>query len=135
MREKGALPKAYLRIDPHLASTHENAGEYLRLMEAAYQQPRRGRFKNVAVLRAAVGRGVADRAISRRDVVGHGALPDCLDDRGKAREFCSGDLPHLYLNHWDEWQEGDVTVGERVARIRARKRRSNAETNGGETHA
>lgn len=127
-REKGVLPKAYLRIDPHLASTHENAGEFVRLLEAAYEQPRRGRFKNLAVLRAAAGRGIADRAVGRRDVVTHGVLADCLDDKGSPREFCSGDLPHLYLNAWDEWQEGDVTVGERVARIRARKaRRSNGD--------
>ncbi len=124
MREKGTLPKAYLRIDPHLASTHENAGEFVRLMEAAFQQPRRGRFKNVGVLRAAVGRGVAERALARRDVVGHGADADCLDEKGAPRPFCSGDLPHLYLQGWDEWQEGDVTVAERMTRIRNRKRRN-----------
>lgn len=127
-REKGVLPKAYLRIDPHLASTHESAGEFVRLLEAAYQQPRRGRFKNLAVLRAAAGRGIADRAVQRRDVVDHTGAKDCLDHDGKPRAFCTGELPHLYLNAWDEWQEGDVTVGERVARIRARKaRRSNGD--------
>jgi hypothetical protein len=124
MREKGALPKAYLRIDPHLASTHESAGEFIRLLEAAFQQPRRGRFKNIAVLRAAVGRGVADRGVARRDVVGHGSEEDCKREDGTTRDFCSADLPHLYLNGWDEWQEGDHTVGERMRRVRARKRNS-----------
>ena len=127
-REKGSLPKAYLRIDPHLASTHESAGEFVRLLEAAYQQPRRGRFKNVGVLRAAAGRGVAERALQRKDVVGHGSAVDCLDEKGKVRAFCSDDLPHLYLQGWDEWQEGDVTVAERMTRIRNRKRRKGGVT-------
>ena len=121
--EKGSLPKAYLRVDPHVASTHENAGELLKLMEGAYQQPRRGRFKNIGVLRAAVGRGVANRGIARKDIVGHGAESDCLDAEAKPRQLCSEDLPHLYLNGWDEWQEGDFTVAERMRRLRARKKR------------
>lgn len=127
-REKGVLPKAYLRVDPHLASTHESPGEYLKLLEAAYEQPRRGRFKNIGVLRQAVGRGVAARSIARQDVVGHGAASDCLDQDGKPRELCSGDLPHLYLNGWDEWQEGDLTVADRMRRLRARKKRRNPVT-------
>lgn len=129
-REKGALPKAYLRIDPHLASTHESAGEFVRLLEAAYQQPRRGRFKNIGVLRAAVGRGVADRALQRKDVLGHGEEADCIDDKGRPREFCSESLPHLYLEGWDEWQEGDVTVAERMTRIRNKKKRRNSAVTG-----
>lgn len=125
MREKGSLPKAYLRIDPNLGVTHEAPGEFVRLLSAAYAQPRRGRFKNIGVLRAAVGRRAADRGVDRHDVVGHGSEEDCREESGGVPEFCSGDLPHLYLRGWDLWQEGDLTVGERAARIRAKKRRSN----------
>lgn len=127
MRQKGALPKAYLRIDPNLGLTHEAPGEFVRLLSAAYAQPRRGRFKNIGVLRAAVGRGTADRCLARRDVVGHGTESDCREESGELPAFCSEDLPHLYLKGWDIWQEGDLTVGERVARIRQKKRRSNGD--------
>lgn len=123
--EKGALPKAYLRVDPHIASNHECVGDFMKLLEAGHDAPRRGRFKNVQVLRAAVGRGVADRAIERRDVVGHGAEADCADGSGATRQLCPSEFPHLYVNGWDEWQEGDFTVAERMRRVRARKRNSN----------
>lgn len=98
-RPKGSLPKAYLRIDPNIDQTHSNVGEYVKLLCAASRQPRRGRFKTEAVLIAAVGKMPARRAIEDKDVV-----PE--DD-------------HLYVKAWDLWQEGDVTVGERVARWRA----------------
>ena len=120
--EKGALPKAYLRVDPHIASNHENVGEYMFLLESGHDSPRRGRFKNVAVLRQAVGRARGDRSIARKDVVGHGDEEACLDGEGKRRQLCPNDYPHLYINGWDEWQEGDFTVAERMRRVRARKR-------------
>lgn len=122
--EKGALPRAYLRIDPHLASNHECAGEYMKLLEAGHDAPRRGRFKNIAVLRAGVGRRIADRCVARKDVVGHGAESDCFDEEGRRRGLCPPEYPHLYIAGWDEWQEGDYTVSERMKRVRARKRNS-----------
>lgn len=101
-REKGALPKAYLRIDPNVDQTHPSVGEFVKVLCAANRQPTRGRFKNEAVLAAAVGRGIAKRSLERRDVV-------VEQDR-------------LVVKGWDEWQEGDHTVAERMSRIRARHR-------------
>lgn len=122
-RQKGSLPRAYLRVDPHIASTHEAVGEFMRLLEAAHDQPRRGRFKNQGVLAAAIGRAAAKRSLGRGDVVGHDGNAGCLDPKGVHRELCPTDH-HLYVNGWDEWQEGDWTVSERMTRVRERKRNS-----------
>lgn len=127
-RQRGSLPRAYLRVDPHIASTHPAVGEFMKLMESAHDQPRRGRWKSRALLNAAVGPTRARHAIDRRDVVQHDGDRDCINPAdGTRREFCSEE-PHLYLEGWDEWQEGDYTVGDRMTRVRARKKRAKQAT-------
>lgn len=96
------LPKAYLRIDPNIDQTRPDLADYVRLMCAANRQPRRGRFKSLAVVAAVVGRAKAKRYLEQGDLV---------QVEGGA----------LYLDGWDHWQEGDVTVGDRVRRLRAKR--------------
>jgi hypothetical protein len=97
------MPRAYLRIDPNLDETHPDLDGFIRLLCAAARQPERGRFKDRALVDRAVGRAKATKAIARGDVV---TLPD----------------GRLYVDGWDEWQEGDITVGERMRRMRAKRR-------------
>jgi hypothetical protein len=116
-REKGSLPRAYWRIDPNIDQTHPRYGEMTRLICVAGRQPRRGRFKNRVVFAQVFGVGAAKRALARRDVVEHLTEDDCRYAPEHAR-FCDLDLPHLYVDGWDEWQESDLDVGSRMRRIR-----------------
>ena len=121
VRERGSLPHAYLRIDPNIDQTHPDPGEFLRLLCAADRQPSRGRFKSEEVLRNAIGRRAASLSMVRYDVVLHdGSEEGCLDG-DRRRERCP-EGPHLYVAGWDDWQEGDHTVGERMSRYRSRKK-------------
>lgn len=99
---RDGMPRAYLRLDPNIDQTHPDVEGFVRLMCAAARQPERGRFRDRSVLDRAVGRSRVARAIERGDVV---SLPD----------------GRLYLDGWDEWQEGDHTVAERMKRMRARR--------------
>lgn len=101
-RERGQLPKAYLRIDPNLDSTHPAPADMVALMCAANRQPRRGRFKTAELAERVLGRGLYRRSVDRGDLIPNG----------------SG----IYVDGWDEWQEGDFTVGDRMTRLRRRKR-------------
>jgi hypothetical protein len=105
-KPKGQLPKAYLRVDPNLDSTHPRPGDFIRLLCAASRQPQRGRFRDREVLDLAVGVEAAAYLIKRGDVI---------SQRGR-----------LYVDGWDEWQEGDLTVGERMTRVRAKRAASTA---------
>ncbi len=99
---KGKLPKAYLRVDPNLDQTHPDPGGFLRLLCAANRQPCRGRFKSRELLEAVLGAELAGALVDRGD----------LKKVGKALE----------VDGWALWQEGDVTVGERMRRFRSRVR-------------
>lgn len=103
-RERGQLPKAYLRIDPNLDSTHPAPGDMVALLCAANRQPNRGYFKTEEVARTALGRPLFTRSVARGDL----------------RKNGSG----YHVDGWDEWQEGDINVGERMRRLRDRRRRS-----------
>lgn len=103
---KGNLPKAYLRLDPNIDHAHPDPGAMVRIICAANRQPHRGRFKNRSLLDAVLGRQLVKAALERGDLV-------ALDD---GRYFVPG---------WDEWQEGDWTVGERQRRIRERRNAGN----------
>lgn len=105
---KGSLPKAYLRIDPNLDQTHPDPGAFVRLLCAAARQPKRGRFKSWALVVSALGRGAAGR----------------LRDLGDLR----ADGEAWVVPGWDTWQEGDLTVGERMARFRERHRNGTVTT-------
>lgn len=106
---KGQLPKAYLRIDPNIDQTHPEPLAMLRLLCAANRQPRRGEFKTRSLLDQLLGRSQVNRLIERGDLVQIG-------------------LGRWYVDHWSEWQEGDHTVGERMARLRALRDRNGAVT-------
>jgi hypothetical protein len=103
LREKGSLPRAYLRMDPDIDHTHPEYGWYVKLMCVANRQPERGRFKDRAIIAAALGRARLQRFIDRRDLV------QMEDSR-------------WYVVGWDEWQEGDWTVTERMSRMRQRRK-------------
>lgn len=99
---RDGLPRAYLRTDPNL-DQHPDPLAMVRAMCAAARQPERGRFRDPRILERAVGRRQYREMVQRGDVV--------PADPG----------PGIYLDGWDEWQEGDFTVAERMRRMRARR--------------
>lgn len=102
--EKGQLPKAYLRLDPNIDQTHpDNLDDFIRLLCVANRQPHRGSFRSRAVLEAAMGRQAVSRFYARGDV----------SDQESGRVLVEG---------WDMWQEGDMTVADRVRRYRDKHR-------------
>jgi hypothetical protein len=105
-RERGQLPKAYLRIDPNLDATHPAPGDMVSLLCAANRQPRRGTFKSEDIARTALGARLFQRSIDRGDLRANGV--------GYA------------VDGWAEWQEGDLNVGERMRRLRDRRRSRDA---------
>lgn len=96
------FPRAYLRMSPNL-DQHPNPLAMVQAMCAANRQPERGRFREPVVLERTVGRKAYRMMVERGDIVP--AAPG----------------PGVYLDGWDEWQEGDMTVAERMRRHRARK--------------
>lgn len=95
------MPRAYLRVDPNIDQHPDPLGMVLLLCAGA-RQPERGRFKDRSVVVRAIGPARAKAMIGRGDVV------QLADSR-------------WYMVGWDEWQEGDYTVGERMRRMRARR--------------
>jgi Restriction endonuclease len=89
-------------MSPNL-DQHPNPLAMVQAMCAANRQPERGRFREPVVLERTVGRKAYRAMVDREDVVP--ANPG----------------PGVYLDGWDEWQEGDMTVAERMRRHRARK--------------
>lgn len=103
MTDKGGqLPKAYLRIDPNLDSTHPAPGDMVALLCAANRQPHRGVFKTKEVAQMALGRTLFAKSVQRGDLHLNGV--------------------GWVVDGWDIWQEGDLTVGQRMRAYRARKR-------------
>jgi hypothetical protein len=99
------LPRAYLRIDPNIDQVYpELRSTFVGLLCAAHRQPDRGRFRDRRLVEALCGKAYVSRAFTRGDLV---TLPD-----GRA-----------YVPGWDEWQEGDMTVAERMRRMRDRRKR------------
>lgn len=101
MKPKLTLPRAYLRMSPNL-DQHPDPGGMVILICAANRQPQRGRFRDRETLARILGPARLRRFLDRQDIVLLGGW--------------------YYVEGWDEWQEGDLTVGERQARIRNRKR-------------
>jgi len=106
------MPRAYLRLDPEFYERKALDQKYPPGAVAAYigclclaeTQPKRGRFRDrrvLAVLLGSLGRWIPY-------LVDHGDLIE------------QEKLPRLYVDGWDEWQEGDWKVAERIARVRAR---------------
>ena len=104
------MTRSYIRLDPAFIE-HKEAypdGPYAALVDVfclAEQQPARGRFRNERYLRALLGR----RGRHVPYLLEHQDLKPLADGR-------------LYVDGWDEWQEGDWKVGERVERIRGRSK-------------
>ena len=96
------MPRAYLRLDPNIDQTHPDLNGFIRLMCAAARQPERGRFRNISQVQALFGKTRTRAMMAREDIV---PLPD----------------GRVYVEGWDEWQEGDHTVAERMKRMRARR--------------
>lgn len=110
--------KAYLRLDPLVDErkshyTPAQFGTFLKVMALASRQSHRGRFRSRAALLGALPAAYA------RQLPFLYAEGDLLDQPDGT----------VYLDGYDEWQEGDVTVRERMARLRNRKR--NEWRNGG----
>jgi hypothetical protein len=100
---RGQLPKAYLRLDPNVDQTHpDNLDAFVRLLCAANRQPVRGHFRSRAVLVTLFGKAATERLYQRRDVVQE------LDGS-------------VSVPGWEHWQEGDLTVAERMRRVRGRR--------------
>lgn len=103
---RDALPRAYLRIDPNIDQVYpELRSTFVGLLCAAHRQPARGRFRDRRLLEALCGRAYVGRAFARGDVV----------EQTDAT---------VYVVGWDEWQEGDMTVADRMRRMRDRRKRN-----------
>jgi hypothetical protein len=97
------LPKAYLRVDPDIDQKHpDNLADFMRLVCSANRQRPRGRFASRITLEAIFNKTIVAR----------------FYDRGDVRDTEDG---RVYVLGWDEWQEGDMTVAERVRRTRQKK--------------
>ncbi len=112
------MSRAYLRLDPGFDEHKENYpdGPYAALICVfclAESQPQRGRFRSAKFLRALMGK----RARHLAYLLEQGDLIE--DSDGK-----------LYVDGWDEWQEGDWKVGERLERLRVRREAHGYRRNG-----
>lgn len=102
------MTRAYIRLDPAFDERKEGYpdGPFAALVATfclAEHQPERGRFRSLDYLRRLLGH----RGRHATYLVEHGDLTTLDDGR-------------VYVDGWDEWQEGDWKVAERVARIRNR---------------
>lgn len=102
--------RAYLRLDPQLADMKAAYPDgafraFVEVLCFAEQQPTRGVFRNRKLLAVLLER--------RARWIGY------LIDHGDLFVMPTG---HLVVEGWQEWQEGDWKVHERITRIRNRKR-------------
>lgn len=107
------MSRAYVRLDPAYYERKLEQGYPLGAIAAlvgcfcmAESQTTRGRFRDRAVLKALLGKE-------------GGKWVAFLVDRGDLTVEPSG---RIYVDGWDEWQEGDWQVKERMQRVRGRKR-------------
>lgn len=103
------MTRAYLRLDPEFAERKRDYpdGPYRALIDtlcAAEAEPKRGYFRSMAVLRAVLGRSARHVAF----LFTHRDLEQLPDGR-------------IYVVGWEEWQEGNWQVAERMRRVRERR--------------
>lgn len=121
--------KAYHRVDPLMDErkghySPSQLGCFLKVQLLAGRQTRRGRFRSVEALK-----GMLPATYARHVAF----LVEQGDIIPAARHSCEldaeGPVPRgeMYVDGWCEWQEGDLTVGERMKRLR-NKRRNGAVT-------
>lgn len=104
------MPRAYLRLDPGFDDRKYAYpdGPYAALIATfclAELQTQRGRFRSFDYLTRLLGK----RGRHAKYLLENGDLVELPDGR-------------VYVEGWDEWQEGDWKVTERVARIRDRQK-------------
>jgi hypothetical protein len=122
--------RAYLRLDPHWydrkvlgidadgdpikgwkAYSADALVAFCGVLALADMQPERGTFRSERIVRELL-----------RGANGYGARyarqVSTLIGRGDLVRLSSG---RIYVDGWREWQEGDLTVAERMRRMRARK--------------
>lgn len=106
-------------VEKKLAAGYTPAqiGAFVMLLSQAEQQPQRGRFRSLVELRAAMDCMVEE--------AGPGAamskyVPFLLKQRDVVKLPDGG--PY-YVDGWDEWQEGNWQVAERMRRVRERQSR------------
>lgn len=103
------MTRAYLRLDPHFADRKAAYPDgafraFVDVLCFAEQQADRGRFRNEKLLRVLMER----RARWLPFLIEHGDLTVEPDGR-------------LYVDGWDEWQEGDFKVADRMAQVYGRR--------------
>lgn len=106
------MTRAYLRLDPGFYERKVIRQKYAPAAAIALvgvyclaeTQTERGRFRDDRLLKALLG----DLGRQIHFLIGQGDIVRLPDGR-------------IYVEGWDEWQEGDWKVGERVRRIRTRK--------------
>lgn len=112
------MTRAYIRLDPAF-DEHKYAypdGAYAALVATlclAEHQAIRGRFRNAEYL----GKLLGKRGRWVNFLLEHGDLKALRDGR-------------VYVIGWDEWQEGDWKVGERMRRVRMRQKSTATDTVG-----
>lgn len=101
---RDGLPRAYLRIDPNVDQVYpELRNTFVGLLCSGHRQPDRGRYRDRRLVEGLHSKPFVRRCYERRDLVD---LPD----------------GRVYIDGWDEWQEGDLTVADRMRRMRERRR-------------
>lgn len=103
--------RAYHRVDPLMDERkgHYSPGQfgaYLKVQLLAGRQTRRGRFRSIAGL----------KALLPTAYVRHVDFLLAEGDLDVAKDGA------VYLDGWDQWQEGDLTVRDRMAALRNRRR-------------
>ena len=101
--------RAYIRLATDLPDRKRDYPDgafraFVTILALADGQPLRGQFHNTGVLRAYLGR------LAR--------WVPYLESEGDLQVAPDG---QVYVVGWAEWQEGDLTVAERMRRLRARR--------------
>jgi len=103
--------RAYHRVDPLMdeRKSHYSPaqfGAFLKVQLVAGRQPKRGCFRSIQALKGALP----------------GAYVRHVDFLVAERDLTVKRDGTVYVDGWDEWQEGDLTVRDRMAALRNRRR-------------